>query len=529
MKKHRTLVVIIFIYVLSVAVIFAFSLFLNNGDFVYALDDPYIHMTMANNLVNNGNWAVNQMDYASASSSPMWVLLISAVYFLFGVNVGSPFILNLLFQILSIIIIYLKLKEYGNSGFLAPMLLLIIFATPFPAILFTGMEHSAQIAFALLFVFFGIKLINDNGTSRYAMYLIFITPILTALRYENIILVFLISVLLFSKRKPFYGALILILGLIPFLIYGFISMSHGWFFFPNTLLLKSTPPGFSIVDFIRFGFKAFTNITEPHLFLVLISCLFLYTLNFKKQKSFWDEKQLFLMIASVTIIVNMSVIEYHQNGAFYRYEAYLMALGLFAIAISIHDFLPDFNNILWKKSNLPGKYIIFILLLFTISPLILRFFTAFGIPHATKEYHDQQYQMAQFVKQHAKGMNVALNDIGMVGFYSDNKIVDLWGVANIDVAKQKLNKTYSTNSIIELTKNENIRLAILYENWFDEYGGLPSSWVKLAEWTMTDYNFFLGMETVSFYSIAPEDVRFLKAKLKEFSLKLPNSVICKIY
>jgi hypothetical protein len=46
---------------------------------------------------------------------------------------------------------------------------------------------------------------------------------------------------------------------------------------------------------------------------------------------------------------------------------------------------------------------------------------------------------------------------------------------------------------------------------------------------MTDYNFFLGMETVSFYSIAPEDVRFLKAKLKEFSLKLPNSVICKIY
>lgn len=501
-------------------------MYLCSGVFVYALDDPYIHMTMADNLVNHGKWAVNQMNFSSASSSPMWVLVISAVYAALGKNLVTPFILNLLFQVMIIAIVCFKFREYGISKYKIPLLLLFIYVTAMPAILFTGMEHSAQIAFALLFVYYGIKLIISSNSLKY---LIFITPVLTALRYEDMILVLLVSVLLFAKRKPLYGIIILLLGALPIVVYGLISVSNGWLFFPNTLLLKSTPPGFSPVDIIRYGFKAFTNITEPHLFLLLILSSFLFVFNFKRQKNFWDEKQLFLLIASAAIIINMSVIEYHQNGAFYRYEAYLMALGLFAVIIAFYDFIPDFKNLLFNKIGMTGKYAVIILLLIILSPFVLRFFTAFGIPHASLEYYSQQYQMAQFVKQYAKGMNVALNDIGMVSYYSDNKVVDLWGVANIDVIKHKLNRDYTTKAIEELTIKENIRFAVIYENWFEQYGGFPVSWKKLATWTMTSYNFFLGHDTVTLYCINPNDEKYLKEKIDEYSLTLPKSVIYKIY
>ena len=79
--------------------------------------------------------------------------------------------------------------------------------------------------------------------------------------------------------------------------------------------------------------------------------------------------------------------------------------------------------------------------------------------------------MAKFVKLYAKDMNVGLNDIGMVCYYTNNKIIDLWGVANIEVAKSMRNGSFSTAVIDELAKNENMRLVICYQPWFEHSTG----------------------------------------------------------
>ncbi len=530
MKKHFSLWIVILIYIFTNASVLFVSLKLTNGDFVYALDDAYIHMSMAKNLVNNGHWATNQIDFASATSSPLWVLVIAAVYFVFGVSTIAPFVLNLLFGILSIIIFYTILKRYEVNAYSVPFLLAFIFITPLPAMLFSGMEHSAQIAFAVLFIFPAVKFIS-NGDINYRSIIPFllITVLFAAFRYEDLILTTLICFLLFARGKRLFAVLIFVVSLLPLGVYGIISISHGWLFLPNTLLLKSTPPDFSAVGFVRFSFKAFTNITEPHIFVILLIIILLYAVNFKRLKNFWDEKQILLFVTALTIIINMSLIEYHQNGAFYRYEAYLMALGIAVICISIYEFLPDIISFFRSKNNKLSKYPVIIFLIIVISPLFVRVFTVFGIPHAALEYHNQQYQMAQFVKLYAKDMNVGLNDIGMVNYYSDNKVIDLWGVSDMEVAKQRLNGSYNTATLNELAKKENMRLVICYEQWFDEYGGLPASWKKLAEWTMNDYNFFLGNSTVSIYSVKQEDEYYLKEKLKEYSEKLPKSVSCVIY
>jgi hypothetical protein len=102
--------------------------------------------------------------------------------------------------------------------------------------------------------------------------------------------------------------------------------------------------------------------------------------------------------------------------------------------------------------------------------------------------------------------------------------VDLWGLADIDAAKYKISKTYDTEKINEITLKNVVKIAIVYEHWFDQYGGLPASWKKIGEWKMNKLNIVCGAETVAFYSLDKASEESMKQKLAEFSKIIPASV-----
>ena len=71
---------------------------------VYALDDTYIQMAIAKNLSLDMTWGINAGEFASASSSILWPLLLGTVYAGFGINEFAPFLLNLLFAAAAIVL-----------------------------------------------------------------------------------------------------------------------------------------------------------------------------------------------------------------------------------------------------------------------------------------------------------------------------------------------------------------------------------------------------------------------------------------
>ncbi len=72
----------------------AISLWRNDGTFVYALDDPYIHLDLAKQIATTGVYGVNPGEISSPSSSILWPFLL-VPFALTPFFVYMPFIIGL--------------------------------------------------------------------------------------------------------------------------------------------------------------------------------------------------------------------------------------------------------------------------------------------------------------------------------------------------------------------------------------------------------------------------------------------------
>jgi hypothetical protein len=117
----------------------------NDGHFIYALDDAYIHMSIAKNLAERGVWGVSDYGFASASSSPLWTFLIALTYIPFGASELTPLIMNVMFAIGVNVAIHHGLRRYhvpNGISFIVQISLIILL--PMNTLVLGGMEHVLQ-------------------------------------------------------------------------------------------------------------------------------------------------------------------------------------------------------------------------------------------------------------------------------------------------------------------------------------------------------------------------------------------------
>ncbi|MEO8512931.1 MAG: hypothetical protein ABI543_05200 [Ignavibacteria bacterium] len=510
------------LFISFITVLLLISLYLNDWHFIYVIDDPYIHMTIAKNFSTLGLWAVNGMSFVSATSSPLWSLLISGLYFITGVNPYIPFILNILFSIAAIWLVSVMLKKFKLEKYSFTVILVFIIISPLPALVFTGMEHIAQIFFALLFVYLSSAHISENKKIGEILPLIIISAILTALRYEDMFLVFSVSVIFILRKKYFAAILVFAAGLLPIIVYGIISESHNWMFLPNPVLVKSNLPAFSIIEALKIPFRAVKKMLEPDILFILPVSIYVYIKCRSIKISGLNQKQLMFYIFIIAYVLHML---FAQTGWYFRYEAYLVSLGIIVLWLNIYDHLPAIFNPTASDEKVKRPIFKRIFIVLIIVSLCGRTVASLFVPQSTNNIYNQQYQMAMLLNRLPQNTVIAANDIGMINFYSDKTVVDLWGLADLDAAKYKIAHTYNTAKIDSITNAKNVKIAVLYEPWFAQYGGLPHKWQKIGEWKMTRLNIVCGNETVSFYSLDSSQTESYRRTLEGFSKELPASVI----
>ena len=150
-RRHgSTLVPIVFYFALCVLELVAI-LRLNDGHLAYTLDDPYIHLALAENLAQ-GHYGVNATEHSAPSSSILWPFLLAPFA---GGSLGpvAPLILNWVAACLTIVVFSklaaTALPDPGNTPavrLLHPLLVcLIVLTTNLVGLAYTGMEHSLSL------------------------------------------------------------------------------------------------------------------------------------------------------------------------------------------------------------------------------------------------------------------------------------------------------------------------------------------------------------------------------------------------
>jgi hypothetical protein len=500
------------------------------GILIYPLDDTYIHMSIAKNLALHNNWGISSSEFQSASSSILYTLLLSGLFKLFSVNTLIPFIINLVAGIILLFVIQSRLQK-ENVGFIAQLiiLLLVIFFTPLPIIIISGMEHTLQCLFSFLFIFNFCDWVNKNELSKakFPVSLFVYGMIACALRYEGLFIIAIACCVLLYYKKIITAFALGFIAILPLVIFGIFSISKGSYFLPNSVLLKASPVelqgnGFInyisniLIDKLTTAKSGITALATQRLLLILP----LVYLFFKQQIK---NAVAYKLIALFLIVCTLLQLSFAKTGWFYRYEAYLFLCSTVFVSIL---FFRYYKQLRLRENNvfLPVLLLISFFLFF---PLILRSIAAYSkASQACINIYEQQYQMGNFVKKYYNSDTLAVNDIGAVSFFNQSRVIDLWGLANMQVAKAKKENVVTPAFLNAVAKNNNVKFAIVYDSWFDS--SLLNKWNKVATWQIQN-NVICGDATVSFYAVDLNNSSSLKENLAAYQKLLPADVTVKYY
>jgi hypothetical protein len=536
--------------IVPVAAIEIYVLRHTGGTFMYPLDDTFIHMALARNLSFHGNWGMNPYEFASASSSVLYTLLLAGSFKLFSVQTIIPFIVNGVVAVILLAVVRRWLEKEGVSGWGQLVILFgVIFLTPVPILIVCGMEHTLQCLFSFLFVFgFAgwlereLSATGTRGKWKLPWPVVVYGMMVTFVRYEGLFLVAIACLILAWHRKWRIGFQLGLISVLPLVVFGIWSVAKGSYFLPNSVLLKSGGAPLSIsgmmkwMDTILVGkltvvktddLPAGTprpgiSLLATQRLLFILPLVYVAFLKYIRQRAAYG--YILIMLLACTVLQ----LCFASTGWLYRYEAYLVFCSTAIVGVLVWKYFTDVPEGAQPVRRMAVLHWMLAVVVFAAGfPFVLRSAAAFSkTGTACVNIYQQQYQMGQFLHTYYDREVNAVNDIGAVSFLTDGANIDLWGLGNIKVARSKKGGHWTPGFLDSLCREEHAGTAIVYEKWFSD--SLLHGWTKVATWQIGN-NVICGDDTVSFFSIRAADGPLLKKNLGEFEKRLPAGVTVKYY
>jgi hypothetical protein len=527
---------------LCIAVIEIKVLRRTNGTFSYPLDDTFIHMSLAKNLAIYGNWGISPHEFASASSSVLYTLLLAALFKLFSVQVVIPFVLNC---VAAVVLLAIVQRWFGKEGISAGgqlgIFLVVVLAVPLPVLVICGMEHTLQCLFSFLFVF-GFagwlegSLADRHGKWKFPWPVAMYGLLVTFIRYEGLFLVAIACLVLVWHRKMALAVKLGLVSVLPLAIFGIVSGLKGSYFLPNSVLLKSDPVPASLGGVLQYlgnmliekltivdtdnipagAHRPGISLLATQRLLIVLPVLYFVFLKYIRQRPAYG------YILGILLGCTILQLCFASTGWLYRYEAYLIFCTVVIAGVLVwkygREVMRERGTGVWWMSGVA---------LFALGfPFLLRSAAGFSkTGTACVNVYQQQYQMGQFLHTYYDKDAFAANDIGAVSFFTDGPNIDLWGLGNIQVARSKKGGYWTPDFLDSLCRSEHVGAAVLYDKWFSD--SLLHRWTKVASWQIRN-NVICGDDSVSFYAIGG-DGSGLKRNLQTYEARLPAGVTVRYY
>jgi hypothetical protein len=327
---------------------------------------------------------------------------------------------------------------------------------------------------------------------------------------------------------------------------GAVSVGHGWFWLPNSVVLKGNLPLGDTNRLATFLAHVTNNTVYSGMRVVrlegvaLLLMLWRYTQSKKRPESGientesgvnpdFNAVQLWMMlifVATATLHLLLA-----STGWFLRYEAYLVALGFTVVAIPLWDFLHNLRAPHRLQLAHGAGFAALALLVFSANLFWEAGYDAewMTLPamHDTYRWH---YQMGTFVQRYYQGSSLVVNDIGAVDFLADIQLTDPHGLADREIARALLRGRgqLSPNFLDQIARSRGASVALVDDNWLQFFAGtlhscVPSTWLLAGVWRYHN-RVVLAPPGLSFYALDEGAKAKLIENLREYSPLLPADV-----
>lgn len=449
-----------------------------NGYFSFPLDDPWIHLQFAKNLVDYGAYSYFKNEViTSGSTSPLYTFLV-ALLFLF---IKNEFILSYLigiffFGLLTYFYFKLTKIEFGSSYAAIVLSVLIAIQPKLGLISVSGMETT-------MFIFFLIASIYFYRSENFLIAGVF-SGLSLWTRPEGLILIFILifDVVVqkyFFKTKfgeKFFQKKILIQFILPILILSAIYFSFNYILsghiFPNTYKAKLTYYfGSSRKNFLQRD--VIDYFTQKEFILVWIP----FILSFVFVVIDVIRKEYNKSIMYLTFIMAFVLIYYIQLPFTHRFGRYMMPVIPFYLFVAfdgLQRFLIFLNNKSKSDQSKSLNVIYFVFIGFVVALSLNQISkNAEEITFTGKYQFDRHIKIAEWLKQNTKESDViATHDIGAIAFYSNRKIIDMVGLVNPEVIEHLNDKNLTGYMKNYFIKND-VSYFVTMRNWFEAVNQKP--------------------------------------------------------
>ncbi len=490
---------------LIVAIATALMLARNHGHFFYPLDDPYIHLRVAQQIARGG-YGINAGEFSSPSSSVLWPFLLAPFAWLpLSAFVLVPFVLDIGLVLGETALIYAILERALSvpgepRARPVSLTIVIIVCCNVVGVALTGLEHSLQGLLTLLIVR-GLLILarDDQPKPQVDRWLLVAIALLPLVRFEGALISLSAVAFAWSRGRPI-TLVPLALGGLGVVAFGAWLMRHGLPPLPSSVLVKIAT---------RLP-RSFVEHSVP---VVIVVCL-LPTLRPAWRLRAAPRRALPFVLPVATVIVYATQMIFVAWYGRYEVFLFLYVLGL------LPALFPDACRVLLARGPLPAlrsrRALLYgggILATIYTLPLV-------GFPIASHDIMLQPAEVARFTRQLWR-RPVAIDDLGLASLGADAYVLDLLGLGS-DTARRALTSPAAAPQLVALAQREHVDLAAIYA--FPNALTTGQGWLHVADLTVDTTNFVLPVPTVQIWTRDAATAAEARARLREYARALPPEV-----
>ncbi len=492
-------------FLLLAAALLAAVLAATGGVFSFTLDDPYIHLAMAEEI-GRGGYGVNPGEAASASSSVLYPFVLAGLLKL-GLGQVSALLVNLVAGAASSALLVALAGEGGLVDRRTPAWAVALLAAGLglalnlPGLALTGMEHGAHVALALA-ALLGVQRLARAGREP-----AWLVPVLVAaplVRFEGAALLGA-GVLALAARRRWTPAVVaagaagLALALFAWRLHAL-----GLPPLPSSVLAKAAdgargPAG---------QFLENQHVREGVLVILAIA----FPLGTEVLARGPRPLRMPAAFAAACLAAQLLVgsFGWRWNGWLHRYEAWAMALAAGVLLLCYGGRLRA-----WLSDGSPGRLTLAVIAAgLSLQPYIL---TTLSAPEDARAIRLQQREMHRFAAEVLRAP-VAVNDLGWVAYRNDNPVLDLWGLGS-ETARRARQGGAAPEWMDRLARARGVRAAMIYDYppWIAHP---PTRWTKLGE--LRSRAPTSGWPSVAVYAVEPSDAPAVRVAVDAWVRGLPR-------